>query len=690
MQEVSPRLRLPFSADCTAMFRTGVTTIQASSTSTNAWAVPSSVVRRPPSGRPSVAPTTIVPSSSRYPAALLERPSISGDAEVVHGTKKLITDYEVLSASAAPFDAPGFHEYTAATHRMDDLEKLSAELLQNLQQLNLAAEGLESMAAHAPSSHVGKPYLLPDASLEERRAKRAAARAARRTVGVSALTGAAPITLGLIATKPPAVVASASTAAAPGASLHQRKVQEDRQRLEGLLAVEPAQSATSSASVSLSQRVSASHTPSTALGPSLPTTTRSAVLSVGGPTLPPAGTSSFGMVASRRASMRAAAADTQLAASASAGRVRASGGGSRRTVSAASVHATAMAADLAQKAKASTPSSDGTTNFMKKAATLDLLSGGGEKDLATIVKDLLFLERVKSELSVILRRQPSVNEWSRTVGMDPKTFAARVAAGQAAKAMMVQANYRLVISVCKKYQNRGIVLQDLITEGVQGLLRGVEKFDPEKGFRFSTYAHWWIRQAVTRSLSDQARTVRLPAHIYELLMKIKTATSELTEQGGREPSTAAISERTGLSGERIREIMQMARPSGSLDTPVGEDDGMESMKDMLEDERSTPDEVLDEVMLRRDLASILCQLSDREAGVIRLRFGLDGESEMTLEDIGVHFSVTRERIRQIEAKAVRKLKQKQREVVGILHEYSSGASSVEMTGRKSQGTNKQG
>jgi RNA polymerase primary sigma factor len=274
--------------------------------------------------------------------------------------------------------------------------------------------------------------------------------------------------------------------------------------------------------------------------------------------------------------------------------------------------------------------------------------------------------------------------------MDPKTFAARVSAGQAAKAMMVQANYRLVISVCKKYQNRGIALHDLITEGVQGLLRGVEKFDPEKGFRFSTYAHWWIRQAVTRSLSDQGRTVRLPAHMYELLMKIKAATAELTEEGGREPSTEALSERTGLSPERIREVVVMARPSGSLDQPVGDDDGMESMKDMLQDERSTPDEVLDEVMLRRDLKSILCQLSGREAGVIRLRFGLDGEREMTLEDIGTHFSVTRERIRQIEAKAVRKLKQKQRESVGILHEYSGGSSNVEIAGRKSHGTMKQG
>lgn len=321
---------------------------------------------------------------------------------------------------------------------------------------------------------------------------------------------------------------------------------------------------------------------------------------------------------------------------------------------------------------------------------MDLLSGVSEKELTAIVQDLLFLERVKANLTSILARAPTVDEWARAVGMEPKTFAARMSAGQAAKAMMLQSNYRLVISVCKKYQNRGIALQDLIAEGVQGLLRGVEKFDADKGFRFSTYAHWWIRQAVTRSLSDQSRTVRLPAHMYELLVRIQAAKQALLEESGQEAGLDRVAEKCGLAVARVREVLEMSRPSGSLDQPVGDDDGSVSMQDILEDERSTPDEVLDEVMLCRDLSSILDQLNEREAGVIRLRFGLDGEHEMTLEDIGTHFGVTRERIRQIEAKAVRKLKQKQRELVGILHEYSNGTSETEMTSRKSQGTNKSG
>ncbi len=322
---------------------------------------------------------------------------------------------------------------------------------------------------------------------------------------------------------------------------------------------------------------------------------------------------------------------------------------------------------------------------------MDLLNGISEKALTTIVKDLLFIERVKKDLRGILKRNPTTSEWARAINMDESTFTARLEAGQAAKAMMLKANHRLVIAVCKKYMNKGIGLQDLIAEGLQGLLRGVEKFDPSKGFRFSTYAHWWIRQAVTRSLSDQSRTVRIPAHMMELISRIEAAKQQLITEMGHEPSIEDIAKRAGMTPARINEIWELVRPSGSLDAAVGGDeDGGVTLQDMLEDERSTPDEVLDEVMMRKDLSAILHCLTEREAQVIRLRFGLDGERETTLEDIGVRVGLTRERIRQIESRAVRKLRMKQKEQHGVLKEYSMSEVSVELAGRKSQGTNKQG
>ncbi|GAX75472.1 hypothetical protein CEUSTIGMA_g2915.t1 [Chlamydomonas eustigma] len=334
-------------------------------------------------------------------------------------------------------------------------------------------------------------------------------------------------------------------------------------------------------------------------------------------------------------------------------------------------------------------STDGTAQFMKQAASVDLLNGVSEKELTTIVKDLLFLEGVKKSMRSILKRNPSTAEWARAVSMDPEIFSERLLAGEHAKAMMLKANYRLVISICKKYQNKGIGLQDLITEGMNGLMKGVEKFDPTKGFRFSTYAHWWIRQAITRSLQDESRTVRLPAHILEILTRITSAKAELTTQLGVEPSMAQLSARLQLSPQKIREVLDMVKPSSSLDSAVGgEDEGMDSMKDLIEDPRSTPDEVLEEVMMRQDLSSILSDLSEREAYIMRLRFGIDGEQETTLEDIGAMVGLTRERIRQIEAKALRKLRLKQKEAASILKDYSEVDQRFELAERSSSGTKK--
>ena len=236
-------------------------------------------------------------------------------------------------------------------------------------------------------------------------------------------------------------------------------------------------------------------------------------------------------------------------------------------------------------------------------------------------------------------------------------LATRMAEGDIeARKRLSEANLRLVVSIAKRYVGRGMQFLDLIQEGNLGLIKAVEKFDYTKGFKFSTYATWWIRQAITRAIADQARTIRIPVHMVETINKVKKVSSQLLHKNGHDPSAEEISLELDMPVDKVREIMRVAQEPVSLETPIGEEEDSHLGDFIPDDEALAPDDAASHVLLKDQLSGVLSTLTDREEKVLRLRFGLEDGRSRTLEEVGKEFNVTRERIRQIEAKALRKLR----------------------------------
>ena len=292
---------------------------------------------------------------------------------------------------------------------------------------------------------------------------------------------------------------------------------------------------------------------------------------------------------------------------------------------------------------------DSVRMYLKEIGRVPLLSASQEIDLAMKIEQGVAateeLERANEEGIELDRRTRRRLLHEEQAGLDAKDH-------------LVEANLRLVVSIARRYIGRGMTLLDLIQEGNLGLIRAAEKFDHAKGFKFSTYATWWIRQAITRAIADQSRTIRLPVHMVESLNKLNRAQRELLHELGREPTPVELAERTDLSVERITEIRKYSVDPVSLETPIG-DDGDSELGDFVEDASAVNAfDAASSNLLRTQLDTILSELTDREAEVIRLRFGLEDGQPRTLEEIGRKLGVTRERIRQIESKALAKLRMK--------------------------------
>ncbi|MFM9072532.1 MAG: RNA polymerase sigma factor RpoD [Cyanobium sp.] len=304
--------------------------------------------------------------------------------------------------------------------------------------------------------------------------------------------------------------------------------------------------------------------------------------------------------------------------------------------------------------------------YLQEIGRIRLLRPDEEIELARKIADLLQLEELAVQFETDHGHHPDTKEWAALVEMPTIKFRRRLMLGRRAKEKMVQSNLRLVVSIAKKYMNRGLSFQDLIQEGSLGLIRAAEKFDHEKGYKFSTYATWWIRQAITRAIADQSRTIRLPVHLYETISRIKKTTKTLSQEFGRKPTEEEIAESMEMTIEKLRFIAKSAQLPISLETPIGKEEDSR-LGDFIEADIENPEQDVAKNLLREDLEGVLATLSPRERDVLRLRYGLDDGRMKTLEEIGQIFDVTRERIRQIEAKALRKLRHPNRN--SVLKEY---------------------
>ncbi|KAF9617371.1 hypothetical protein IFM89_036292 [Coptis chinensis] len=293
-------------------------------------------------------------------------------------------------------------------------------------------------------------------------------------------------------------------------------------------------------------------------------------------------------------------------------------------------------------------------------STSRLLTSNEELELSEGIQDLLKLESLHDELAERCGSEPTFAQWAAAAGTDQRTLRKRLNHGIQCKDKMIKSNIRLVISIAKNYQGAGMNLQDLVQEGCRGLVRGTEKFDASKGFKFSTYAHWWIKQAVRKSLSDQSRTIRLPFHMVEATYRVREAKKQLYNENGRHPNDKEVAEATGLTMKRLSAVMLTPKAPRSLDQKIGFNLNMKPSEVIADPEAETAEDILIKQFMKQDLDKVLNSLNPRENQVVRWRFGLEDGRMKTLQEIGELMGVSRERVRQIESCAFRKLKNKKR------------------------------
>ncbi len=304
---------------------------------------------------------------------------------------------------------------------------------------------------------------------------------------------------------------------------------------------------------------------------------------------------------------------------------------------------------------------DMVRTYLREIGRVPLLTREQEIVFGKQVQQMMTLIDAKEVLAKKLQREPNMSEWADQVKQSETEIQQTVAQGKRAKQKMIEANLRLVVAIAKKYQKRNMEFLDLIQEGTLGLERGVEKFDPMRGYKFSTYAYWWIRQAITRAIAQQGRTIRLPIHITEKLNKIKKVQRELAQTLGRSPTPAEIAKELEIEPAQIREYLNMARQPVSLDVKVGENQDTE-LQEMLEDDGPSPEYYTNQEFLRQDLNNLLAELTPQQREVLALRFGLEDGNELSLAKVGERLSLSRERVRQLEHQALAHLRRRRANV----------------------------